>query len=61
MSPRGAFTRERLEGIGIRAVDVARRGLTDDEDAAFAHLSCAYPLYYYILSYPIKLKRNHII
>ena len=44
MPPKEAFTKERLNGIGARAVEATLRTLSDQEAAAFAHLSCEYPI-----------------
>ena len=40
MAPKGAFTKERLNGIGACAFEAALRTLSAQEAAAFAHLSC---------------------
>ncbi len=44
MPPKDAFTKERLDGIGIRAAEAVLRTLPDQEAALFAHLSCEYPI-----------------
>ena len=40
MAPKGAFTKERLVGIGARAAVAAQKTMSDHEAAAFA---CEYP------------------
>ena len=41
MAPKGAFTKERLVGIGARAAVAAQKTLSDHDAAAFA---CEYPV-----------------
>ena len=46
MVAKGAFTKERLAGIGRRAAEAAQQALSDQEAAAVAHISCEYPAAY---------------
>ena len=43
MAPKGAFTPERLNGIGEAACTAALKTLSDEEASMLTHLSCEYP------------------
>lgn len=43
MAPKGAFTPERLNGLGEAACTAALKTLSDEEASALTHLSCRHP------------------